>query len=198
VERAVEGFKTINELSKRINIPSTSTSPPGLIEANTVDPFSQAGKYALGWTYFCLILVGLISITRVYHWWTDKMRQALFKDDMAQNAITYSPADYMTNMETGGTVDQLFPRVVEKSHEPTYQSSWSSIGPINDTLALFRWIFYRPIPAIRYKKHTFSFPSLAVTSILIIALAFVTLFYPSHCIGRASGSDPRLLPFEPV
>jgi predicted ferric reductase len=176
VERAVEGFKTINELSKRINIPSTSTSPPGLIEANTVDPFSQAGKYALGWTYFCLILVGLISITRVYHWWTDKMRQALFKDDMAQNAITYSPADYMTNMETGGTVDQLFPRVVEKSHEPTYQSSWSSIGPINDTLALFRWIFYRPIPAIRYKKHTFSFPSLAVTSILIIALAFVTLY----------------------
>jgi predicted ferric reductase len=191
-----EESRTFAEIAKRINLPTTPTSPPGLIEANTVDPFSASGKYALGWTYFCIILVFMVTFTRIYHWWTDKMRQALYKEEMEKDALQYSPeAEYaMHNMQTGNTVDQLFPREPEKPARPNYQSSASSIGFINDTLALFRWIFYRPIPEIRYKKHVLSFPSLAVTSLLIIALAFVSLYcflpQPLYWQSMQFGSPP--------
>jgi predicted ferric reductase len=178
--RASEGSQTMTELAKRIKIPLTPTSPPGLVEALTVDPWTAAGSYALGWTYFCLILVFLITITRMYHYWTDKLRQALYKEEMEKRAWEYQPeVDYdhtMDNMMTGGTTDQFFPRTTEKNDAPQYQSRWSSIGFINDTLALFRWVFYRPIPEIRWKFIELIFPSLAVTGLLIIALAFVTLY----------------------
>jgi predicted ferric reductase len=175
------GSQTLAELAKRINIPLTPTSPPGLIEANTVDPWKDAGKYALGWTYFCIVLLVLVTVTRLYHLWTDKLRQAMHKHEVEQFLQqTYSAdADYaMTNMGTGGTADQLFPRVEEKPMVLTRgQSRWSSIGPVNDTLALFRWIFYRPVPEIKWRKRTLvSFPSLSVIVILTIALAFVTLY----------------------
>ncbi|KAF4624922.1 hypothetical protein G7Y89_g13248 [Cudoniella acicularis] len=175
------GSRTLEELAKRIYIPLTSTSPPGLIEADTVDPWILSGKYALGWTYLCVILVVLVAITRAYHLWTDKIRQAMHKHEVEQYYGNYSPdQDYaMMNMQTGQTEDQFFPREqVEKPITLTRgQSHWSSIGPVNDTLALFRWIFYRPVPEIRWKKKTvLSFPSLAVIAILTIALAFVTLY----------------------
>lgn len=196
-ESLVEVSKAVVELARRVHIPTTPSSPPGQIEANTLDPFMASGKYALGWTYFCIILVGLVSATRVYHWWTDKLRQALYKDEMETNTITYSPdAEYaMGNMITGNTVDQLFPREQEKPHRPHYQSSASSISFINDALALFRWIFYRPIPEVRYwNKRRLSFPSLAVVSLLVIALAFVVLYcflpQPLYWQSMGFGSPP--------
>lgn len=173
----------VAEVAKRINIPSTPTSPAGLIEANTVDPWSQAGKYALGWTYLCIILVVLVAVTRVYHLWTDKLRQALYKEHVQEKLAAYAPSpddmySAQSNLGTGCTADQLFPRHPETdtNARPTYQHSTSSIGPINDTLALFRWIFYRPIPELRWRKHSMSFPSLAVTCLLIIMFAFVSLY----------------------
>ncbi|CAL3962678.1 hypothetical protein PZA11_000238 [Diplocarpon coronariae] len=175
------GSQTLAELAKRINVPLTASSPPGLIEANTVDPFSKSGKYALGWTYFCLVLVVLVGITRCYHLWTDKLRQAMYKQEVEQHMVTYSPdSDYaMSNLGTGGTGQHLFPRENdEKSFVLTRgQSHWSSFGVVNDTLALFRWIFYRPVSEIKWKKRTIlSFPSLAVIAILVIATTFVTLY----------------------
>ncbi|KAL2069017.1 hypothetical protein VTL71DRAFT_15355 [Oculimacula yallundae] len=175
------GSQTLAELAKRINIPLTPTSPPGLIEANTVDPWKESGKYALGWTYFCVTLVVLVGITRCYHLWTDKIRQAMHKHEVEQHMVTYSPdSDYaMGNLETGGTVQQLFPREnEEKSFVLTRgQSHWSSFGVVNDTLALFRWIFYRPVAEIKWRKRTIlSFPSLAVIAIIAVATVFVTLY----------------------
>jgi predicted ferric reductase len=173
------GTRTFAELAKRINIPLTATSPPGLVEADTVDPWTKAGKYALGWTYFCIVLLVLVAVTRAYHLWTDKLRQAMHKTEVENHMANYSPdTDYaMENMGTGGTVDQLFPRDGEKNFLTRGQSRWSSIGIVNDTLALFRWIFYRPVPEITWRKRTIlSFPSLAVIAILTIALAFVTLY----------------------
>lgn len=173
------GTRTFAELAKRIYIPLTATSPPGLVEADTVDPWTQSGKYALGWTYFCIVLLVLVAVTRAYHLWTDKLRQAMHKTEVEKHMANYSPdMDYaMENMGTGGTVDQLFPRDAEKNFLTRGQSRWSSIGVVNDTLALFRWVFYRPVPEIKWKKRTIlSFPSLAVIAILTIALAFVTLY----------------------
>jgi predicted ferric reductase len=176
------GSRTLAELAKRINIHLTPTSPPGLIEADTVDPWTRAGKYALGWTYFCLVLLLLVTVTRVYHLWTDKLRQAMHKQEVEQYLQEVYAAEAeqyaMGEMRTGGTADQLFPRDAEKSMKLTRgQSRWSSIGAVNDTLALFRWIFYRPVPEIRYqKKVILSFPSLSVICLLLVALAFVALY----------------------
>jgi hypothetical protein len=127
---AREATRTMAELARRLNIPRTPTSPPGLIEADTVDPWSDAGKYALGWTYFCLVLVSLVTITRLYHYWTDKLRQALYKEVMEQQAIqNYVPElEYpMHNMETGAAADQQLPRESEKTEYQIYQSRWSSL-----------------------------------------------------------------------
>jgi len=174
-----DAFPVAN-LGKRVFIPLTPASLPGQIEANTVDPWTASGKYALGWTYFCLVLLVLVTITRAYHAWTDKLRQAMHKQEVENYLTQWQPEDeYSTgNMETGRTVDQLFPRRGEKAHELTRgQSHWSSIGFVNDTLALFRWIFYRPVPEIKWKRKTLlSFPSLAVIGILTIAVAFTTLY----------------------
>lgn len=177
------GSRTMAEFAKRINIPLTPTSPPGLVEADTVDPWSKSGKYANGWTYFCVVLVSLVAVTRAYHLWTDKIRQAMHKQEVEAYFDSYSPdGEYaMTDLQTGRTTqtaEHLFPRDGEKPSFLTRgQSHWSSIGVVNDTLALFRWIFYRPVPEIRWRKRTIlSFPSLAVIAILIVALAFVTLY----------------------
>ncbi len=175
------GSPTFQELAKRIAIPLTATSPPGLIEALTVDPWSKAGKYALGWTYFCITLVFLVGITRAYHLWTDKLRQAMHKQEVQAQLERYVPDhEYAMGaaMETGRIIDQLFPRQGQQGIVLSRgQSHWSSIGFVNDSLALFRWIFYRPIPELRWRKTTIlSFPSLAVYAILLIATAFVTLY----------------------
>jgi predicted ferric reductase len=104
----------------------------------------------------------------------------MHKHEVEQHMANYSPdTEYaMQNLGTGATMDQLFPRIGEKQIELTRgQSHWSSIGFVNDTLALFRWIFYRPVPELRWKKKVvLTFPSLAVIAILSIALAFVTLY----------------------
>ncbi|KAF7952317.1 uncharacterized protein EAE97_001814 [Botrytis byssoidea] len=173
----------VQSLAKRINIPFTATSPPGLIAANTLDPWNKAGKYALAWTYFPVIIVCLVAITRAYHLWTDKLRQAYHKNEVEKQLVRYYQQQHdeytMTNIHTGGSEQQFFPATTldEKPYiAVTKGSHWSSIALINDTLALFRWVFYRPIPELRYKKKLITaFPSLAVVALLIIGLIFVTL-----------------------
>jgi predicted ferric reductase len=196
---ARDASRTLGELAKRIFIPLTATSPPGLVQADTVDPWTSAGKYALGWTYFCIVLLVLVGMTRLYHLWTDKLRQAMHKQEVEKfRAEMYAhDTEYaLGNLPTGRTVNQMFPRQGEKGFELTRgQSPWSSIEVINDTLALFRWVFYRPVPELKWKKRTIlSFPSLAVIAILIIALAFVTLYcflpQPLYWQSIAFGSPP--------
>jgi hypothetical protein len=134
------GSATFVELAKRIYIPLTPTSPPGLVEADTVDPWTQAGKYALGWTYFCIVMLILVAVTRVYHLWTDKIRQAMHKAEVEKQLRQYYPQDgqefdFTTGVpETGRTADQLFPRedqLFPRGPEKGFvltrgQSHWSS------------------------------------------------------------------------
>jgi predicted ferric reductase len=191
----------LGEFVKRIYIPLTSTSPPGLVQADTADPWTAAGKYALGWTYFGLVLLVLVSVTRVYHLWTDKLRQAMHKqevNDLKKDMYAHlQESRYgMASLATSRTVNKIFPRHGEKGFELTRgQSHWSSIEIVNDTLALFRWVFYRPVPEVKWKGKTLlSFPSLAVIAILTIALAFVTLYcflpQPLYWESIAFGSPP--------
>ncbi|KAK3695413.1 ferric reductase like transmembrane component-domain-containing protein [Podospora appendiculata] len=176
--------RTVAELAKRIFIPLTTSSPPGLVQALTVDPWTQAGKYALGWTYFSVGLVGLIVLTRAWHFWQDKIRQAIYKQEMEEhfrNLYNLDPEwDRTAALATGATQAEsgrhFFPDepVEEKSFKP--KAHFSSVSFINDTLALFRWVFYRPIPDIKWRKHRFSFSSVAVLGCVFIAISFVTVF----------------------
>ncbi|KAI0162183.1 ferric reductase like transmembrane component [Xylariaceae sp. FL1272] len=169
----------IAELAKRIYIPLTPTSPPGLVQANTADPWTKSGKYALAWTYFSLALLAIVVLTRIWHWWQDKIRQAIYKQEVEQHyrdIYSLDPSYEVTGMQTSQTGRQFFPDDGGEKKDFKPKSDFSAVGPVLDTLALFRWVFYRPIPDIVWRKHRFTFSSLAVLVVGFIALAFVSLF----------------------
>ncbi|KAI2639318.1 ferric reductase like transmembrane component [Xylaria nigripes] len=174
--RAIE---ITEKLSKRIYIPLTPTSPPGLVEANTIDPWTKAGKYGLAWTYFSLALMASVLVVRIWHWWQDKIRQAIYKQEVEQHyrdLYSLSPHHVVTAMQTSQTSRHFFPEDSGEKRDFKPKTDFSAVGPVLDTLALFRWVFYRPIPDIVWRKHRFTFSSLAVLAVGLIALAFSSLF----------------------
>ncbi|KAF4979376.1 hypothetical protein FZEAL_4417 [Fusarium zealandicum] len=177
IREVVEGAFT--DLVKRISIPLTPTSPPGLVQAQTVDPWDKAGKYGRGWSYFALALIGTVILMRVWHFWQDKIRQAMYKSEMEEHYqhMYNIEAEYaMHGMQTGQS-QQHFPEADmhgEKHFQP--KANLSSVNIVNDTLALFRWIFYRPIPDFVWGRHRITFSSLAVLSTVFVALIFVVLY----------------------
>lgn len=185
IQPAIRGMvtgatKTFSDLVKRIHIPLTPTSPAGLVQANTVDPWDKSGKYALGWTYFAVVLMGIVIIMRVWHFWQDKIRQAIYKAEVEEHYrnVYNIEAEYaMSGMRTGQTGQHFFPDgdpSGEKAFKPKAHAS--SVGFVNDTLALFRWVFYRPVPDLVWRKRRITFSSLAVLTCVFIALVFVTLY----------------------
>ena len=178
VEAAQSTTNTLVELAKRIFIPLTPTSPPGLVEANTVDPWIESGKYGLGWTYYAVGLLFLVLFMRVWHFWQDKIRQAMYKAEVEEH---YQRAynielDYANAMRTNEHGRVFFPEIGAEEKEFRPKANMSSLGFVSDTLALFRWIFYRPIPDIVWRKHRFTFSSLAVLTTVLVTLIFVVLF----------------------
>ena len=186
LQRAADGAAAAMEpdLVKRISIPLTTNSPPGLVQALTADPWSKSGKYALGWTYFASAIIGLVVFVRIWHFWQDKIRQAIYKQDMEEHfrgLYSLDPEwDRTAALATGATQAEsnrhFFPDepVEEKNFKP--KAHFSSVGFVNDTLALFRWVFYRPIPDIRWKKHRFTFSSVGVLGCVFVSISFVTVF----------------------
>ncbi|KUI54293.1 Ferric/cupric reductase transmembrane component 7 [Cytospora mali] len=202
-DAAASATRSIAELAKRIYIPLTATSPPGLIQADTVDPWNKSGKYGLAWTYFSLAFMMSVVAVRIWHFWQDKIRQAIYKQEVEQyyqNLYSSEPDWGQSPAQTGQLTGQptaerhFFPE--EEKPETAFRpkSNFSSIGFINDTLALFRWTFYRPIPDIRWRKHTFTFSSLSVLTTGFIALVFVALYcfleQPLYWVSIRYGSPP--------
>ncbi|KAG6000225.1 hypothetical protein E4U21_005687 [Claviceps maximensis] len=167
-----------SQFIKRIKIPVPATSPPGLVQANTVDPWTQSGKYGLGWTYFALSLMICVLLVRIWHYWQDKIRQAIYKqevEDHYRNMYTVD-ADYDGSVQSAQS-QQIFPGgqgQENKGFRP--RAHFSSVSVVNATLALFRWVFYRPVPDIVWNKSRFTFSSLAVLACGFIALVFVILY----------------------
>jgi predicted ferric reductase len=176
---AAQAARHLSSLVKRIEIPLTPTSPPGLVQANTVDPWIKSGKYGLGWTYFALALMGTVIFMRVWHFWQDKIRQAMYKQEVEEHYrnLYNIDADYaLAAMRTGQTAQHFFPEAEGRDKGFKPKAHLSSVGVFNDTLALFRWVFYRPIPDLVWNKHRLTFSSLAVLTCVVIAVAFVTLY----------------------
>lgn len=190
----------IGDLAKRINIPLTSTSSPGLVQADTIDPWNQSGKYGLAWTYFSLALIAVVLVVRLWHYWQDKIRQAIYKQEVEQyyqNLWSLEVPQYgQDSAQTGQPAAErhFFPE--EEKAETAFRpkTHFSSIGLINDTLALFRWVFYRPMPDVRWRKHRLTFSSLAVLAVGFIGLCFVTLYcflpQPLYWATIRDGSPP--------
>ncbi|KAK1768807.1 ferric reductase like transmembrane component-domain-containing protein [Phialemonium atrogriseum] len=173
--------QSLAQLAKRISIPLTPTSPAGLVEANTVDPWVKSGQYGRGWTYFALTLMGMVLFVRFWHFWQDKIRQAIYKQQVEEhyrNLYSLEPEwDRSAALATGNASGMhFFPEEGKEETPFRPKAHFSSIGVVNGTLALFRWIFYRPIPDIVWRKHRFTFSSLAVLACGIVALAFVTIY----------------------
>ncbi|OAL49816.1 metalloreductase-like protein transmembrane component [Pyrenochaeta sp. DS3sAY3a] len=189
---------SISTLFRRVNIPFNSTSPAGLIEANTVDPWNKSGKYALAYVYFCIPLVVFAACMRYYHLFTDKIRTALYQEEVLQSSATSSPdTDYeMSVLDTDKSTLKFFPREGPLPSAPKTQSSVSSVGFINNMVAFFRFIFYRPIRQITVKKgwRPLVFPSLSVVVVVFLALLvgvlYSTLPQPLFWESIAYGSPP--------
>lgn len=172
--------ETVSTLLRRINIPFNSSSPAGLIEANTVDPWNKSGKYALAYVYFCIPLVVIAALLRYYNFFTDKIRTALHEEEVQKSSTTSSPdTDYeMSVLYTDKSTMKFFPREGPLPGAPKTQSSVSSVRPIHNLVAFFRFVFYRPIPQLRIRKgwRPIVFPSLGVTVIILGAMLLGILY----------------------
>ena len=131
--------ESVHHLIERVNIPFNNvTSPPGLIEANTRDPWSKSGKYALGWVYFSIILLAFASLLRLYSHFTDRIRTALRQEEVQHpKSKTYSPeSEYsyaMSNLYTDKS-----PNTAVLAEHPIRLSSagdprWN-VGRLHDTM----------------------------------------------------------------
>ncbi|KAJ4402218.1 hypothetical protein N0V91_007426 [Didymella pomorum] len=190
--------EVLSSLVRRLNIPYNSTSPAGLTEANTVDPWNKSGKYALAYVYFCIPLLVAAALMRYYHLFTDKIRTALHQEEVLQSSATSSPdTDYeMSVLYTDKSTMKFFPREGPLPSGPKTQSSVSSVVPINNLVALFRFIFYRPIRQINIRKgwRPLVFPSLSVIVIVFLSFAVGLLYcclpQPLFWKSIAYGSPP--------
>ena len=205
IEERTEGFmepeQGLKEFMRRVNIPINSTTPPALQDAILHDPFTSASKYGLLFVYMCVILLVLTTIMRLYNYWGDKIRTALYKEDVINSAKSWSPdiartddvelPSSMTDSSTRYFFPSKGPLIPEKAKQ---QAAISALAPINNTIAVFRWIFYRPVPALRIGKWRFTFPSLGVIVIVSLALTASMLycFVPQPLFYRSMsyGSPP--------
>lgn len=194
VGAVVDGVETT--LAKRVKIPVNGTTSPAQITESQEDPWGKSAKYGLGWVYFSLILLLITTTVRCYHLWGDKIRRALFKEEVVAMSKVRSPeSEYeLASAMTDSSTRHFFPSNGSLPQRPKENSQVSTIAPINNTIALFRWIFYRPIPVLKLWKLQIVFPSLAVTVIVTIATAFVVLYCflprPLFYTSIAFGSPP--------
>ncbi|KAK3673111.1 hypothetical protein LTR78_006951 [Recurvomyces mirabilis] len=175
-------------LEKRIKIPCcNSSSPAGLVEAETRDPWQNSGKYALGWIYFCVILLALTAGLRWYNYWNDKIRVAIHKDKVEEAIKTGSPdTDYeLSALETDRSTKKFFPRegplpqsATSQVKQEVEEQSITNLRALNMVVAACRWLFYRPVPTIRLRKGWMPIitPSISIVAIVFAALAFVLLY----------------------
>lgn len=187
----------IADLAKRVNIPINSTSTPGLIAAVQQDSWKNASKYGNGWIYFGIIVLLAATAKYLYQYWGDRIRTALHKEEVLNSANKSSPdSPYelpsAISAMTDGSNRHFFPTRGTLPGQTTEESS--GFAPLNNVIALCRWIFYRPIPALKIGKLHIVFPSLGVIVLVFLALTFLVLYtflpQPYYYESMAYGSPP--------
>lgn len=185
------------QLVKRINIPVNASTTPAQIEAMSHDPWRRSGAYALGWVYFGLVLLFVTTILRLWYYWGDRIRVALFKHELETSALSGTTAmsdGYPNTAATDYSTRQIF--FPPEGPLPTLkqQSTASALAPLNNLIALFRFVFYRPMPQIRIGALRLGFPSPAVVVVGVVALTFTMLYcflpQPLYYASMGYGSPP--------
>jgi predicted ferric reductase len=184
----------VAELVKRVNIPINSTTPPALQAAILQDPWSRSAKYGLAWVYLGLILLVVATAIRLYHLWGDKIRTATYKEEVINSAHTTTPDDAPSAM-TDSSTRRFFPTngplLSEKDNLNVPNTTWR---PLNKTIALFRWIFYRTTPVVRVAGLKFVFPSLSAIVLVFVGVTMSVLYcflpQPLYYASMAFGSPP--------
>ncbi|QIX00542.1 hypothetical protein AMS68_006059 [Peltaster fructicola] len=169
-----------SQLSRRIYIPCcNASSPPGLVEAVTRDPWTDSDKYALGWVYFCVILLVLAMVARGYNLFTDRLRIAIHKDENFEVMSPETDPSYeMSVLATDRSTNKLFSRQQAMSPQLDTTTAGSSHPLMGFLFAVVRYIFYRPTPEITYRRgwRPITFPSLSVLALVCAALIFTVLY----------------------
>ena len=185
----------LSNLVKRIKVPINSTSSLAELAAVQRDPWSKAGQYALGWTYFAIVVLLVTTALRCYHLWGDKIRTALFKQEIIDAQAPVSAEEYqIPSAQTDSSTRGFFPARGPLPEKPKDQSSTSTIRPLNLAIASFRWIFYRPVPVLRIGRIRIVSPSLGASVVVLLATAFVVLYcfipQPFYYQSMSFGSPP--------
>jgi len=202
-------YDILSPLTKRIYIPYNSSSPAGLIEADTVDPWTSSGKYALGFVYFAVSLLVLTVAKRVYYLWKDKLRIAVHEGESVKlhdevretrEVMALSPRSTGLSLQSMGSKASI--EKVEREEGTGAQDlrveqhyPWLE-RTLDITIALIRFIVYRPLPdiVIRRRWRPIMFPSLPAASIILAATIFTTLYcfvpQPLYWSNITVGSPP--------
>ncbi|KAL8809347.1 MAG: hypothetical protein Q9200_003499 [Gallowayella weberi] len=213
LSRLAERFMPVRaihrSLVERVRIPVTSSSSPDLQAAVKQDPWSQSGKYALGWVYLSIILLVSTIAVHLYHWMSDRIRRATYKEEVAKSSATSSPDDdfEMANLPTNNSTHMFFPRhgpipPQRQQQQQQGEETFFSFTPLNRLIALLRYFFYRPLPvlrirpirSLRIRRQEISFPSPGIIFIVAAATIFVTLYcfvpQPLYYASIQFGSPP--------
>ena len=186
-----EGIYT--ELAKRVNIPINSTTPPALQAAILQDPWSKSAKYGLAWVYLGLILLVITTAIRLYHLWGDKIRTATYKEEVINSAITMTPDEAPSAM-TDSSTRRFFPAtgpLIAEKPEDVPNTTWR---PLNNVIALFRWVFYRTSPVVKVGKMRLVLPALSALVLVFVGVAMSVLYcfvpQPLYYASMSFGSPP--------
>jgi len=181
--------------TEQLKSPYNTSDPTGLLNVET---WSQSDKYALGWTYFCLLLLCCAASKRFYLLWTDKMR--LVASSPSQEAARDDKGEIAAEVDAPPAA--FSPCHIEKTaHQEGAETTTkrTRIEVVFDiTTAMVRYIVYRTIPNIsiplRASWRPMVFPSLPALIIISVAFAFVTLYCfvprPLYWEDISHGSPP--------
>jgi len=210
VNLALPDYDILQDLTKRIYIPYNSSSPAGLIEADTVDPWTSSGKYALGFVYFAVTLLVLTAAKRVYYLWRDKLRIAVHEEENEKlhdearethDVMVASPRSTglsLQSMASKASIEKMERKEEVENLEVStthIEQPWLE-RTFDITSALIRFLVYRPLPdiVIRRRWRPIIFPSLSAALIILAASLFVTLYcfisQPLYWSNIAYGSPP--------
>jgi predicted ferric reductase len=198
----------LNTLVARVNIPTNSTfnatrGPPGIQQALTADPFKLSWRYGLPWVLLPVIFIGIVCFFNFYHFVTDGVRSSVreqrIKDEVKSFDYSFDPEYELKNLETDKSTTKFFPtsrKSIQTVNSYYDENPGWDLRIIHVAIAIFRFVFYRPAPAIVLKKgwRPIELPTLTTLGIAFVAAAFSALIIfvpqPLYWQSLAFGSPP--------
>ncbi|OKL63271.1 hypothetical protein UA08_01454 [Talaromyces atroroseus] len=173
-------FRPLVSLAKRINVPIIASITESEQAEMNEDPWNKSGKYAEAWVYFSIVLLFLTFVVRVYHLLSDRIRIAAYREYNAKSTSPYGNTLGTSDLELASAATDSSTRKFFPAKGPLPPSSReytpSLVAPMSFVIAIFRWVFYRPIPTLTIGKMHFVFPSPSVVALVVVAFLFTALY----------------------